>query len=255
MNIIVCLKQTPDSETKIILDDNGRVDCGNITYTMNPYDEHALEEALRIKEKQGGRVTVISVLPVKEDTSFITQALAMGADQATVICDPLLENADQFLVAKAAAALLKQMDCDLILCGKEAIDDGLAQFPAFLAEFLDMPQINVVTALEISGSEITATREVDGGTETIITTIPTMITAQRGLNEVRYPPLSRIMRAKRIKINQVTLAELEWSDADIQPLVELDKIELPPARQSGISLKGDMDEIIEQLLQAIKSYL
>lgn len=255
MNIIVCLKQTPDSETKIILDDNGRVDSSTIKYTLNPYDEHALEEALQIKEKLGGRVTVISVLPVKHDTTFITQALAMGADQATVVCDPLLENADQFLVAKAAAALLQQMDYDLILCGKEAIDDGLAQFPAFLAEFLDIPQINVVTALEISENKITATREIDGGMETIIATMPAMITAQRGLNEVRYPPLSRIMRAKRIKINQVTLAELGWSDDDIQPLVELDKIELPPARQSGIRLNGDTDEIIEQLLQAIKSYI
>ncbi|NIA19988.1 MAG: electron transfer flavoprotein subunit beta, partial [Xanthomonadaceae bacterium] len=137
MNIVVCLKQTPDSETKIVLDNNGRVDSSNITYTLNPYDEHALEEALQIKEKQGGRVTIISVLPSRPDTGFITQALAMGADQATAISDPLLENADQFLVAKAAASLLKQMDYDLVLCGKEAIDDGLAQFPAFLAEFLD----------------------------------------------------------------------------------------------------------------------
>jgi electron transfer flavoprotein beta subunit len=255
MNIIVCLKQTPDSETKIKLDDNNRVDCGNITYSMNPYDEHALEEALQIKEKLGGRVTVISVLPVKQDTTFITQSLAMGADQATVVCDPLLDNADQFLVAKAAAALLSTMDYDLILCGKEAIDDGAAQFPAFLAEFLDIPQINVVTALEISGSELTVTREIDGGTETVTSAMPVVISAQRGLNEVRYPPLSRIMRAKRIKINQVTLAELGWPD-DVQPLVELDKIELPPARQSGIRFQGDdMDVIVEQLLQAIKTYI
>ena len=253
MNIIVCLKQTPDSETKIVLDNNGRVDSTNVTYALNPYDEHALEEALQLKEKQGGRVTVISVLPVKEDTSFITQALAMGADQATVISDPLLENADQFLVAKAAASLLKQMDYDLILCGKEAIDDGLAQFPVFLAEFLDIPQINVVIDLEISDNELTATREIDGGSETLTTALPAVVTAQRGLNEVRYPPLSRIMRAKRIKINRVTLAELGWSDDDIQPLVELDKIELPPARQSGIRLRGDIDEIIEQLLRGLNS--
>ncbi|MEA3241557.1 MAG: electron transfer flavoprotein subunit beta/FixA family protein [Pseudomonadota bacterium] len=252
MNIIVCLKQTPDSETKIALDDNGSLDSGNIKYTLNPYDEHALEEALQIKEKLGGKVTVISVLPVKQDTTFITQSLAMGADQATVVSDPLLENADQLLIAKVAAALLKRMDYDLILCGKEAIDDGFAQFPAFLAEFMDIPQINVVTDLEISGDELTAIREIDGGTETVITSFPVLITAQRGLNEVRYPPLSRIMRAKRIKINQVSLAELGWSDDDIQPLVELAKIELPPVRQSGIRLRGDLDEIIEQLLQAIK---
>jgi len=254
MNIIVCLKQTPDSETRIILDDNGHVDSGAIKYTLNPYDEHALEEALQIKEKLGGKVTVISVLPLKKDTTFITQALAMGADQASVVSDPLLEHADQFLAAKAAAALLKTMDYDLIFCGKEAIDDGFAQFPAFLAEFLDVPQINVVTDLEISGSELTATREIDGGTEIIATTIPAMITAQRGLNEVRYPPLSRIMRAKRIKISQVTLADLGWF-GEIQPLVEVEKIELPPARQSGIRLRGEMDEIIEQLLGGIKNYL
>ena len=255
MNIVVCLKQTPDSETKIVLDDNGHIDGGNITFTMNPYDEHALEEALRIKEKLGGRVTVVSALPSRPNTSFITQALAMGADQAVAVCDQLLENADQFRVAEAAAALLKQIDYDLILCGKEAIDDGLAQFPAFLAEFLDIPQINVVTKLEISGDEVTATREIDGGTEVIAASLPVLVAAQRGLNEVRYPPLSRIMRAKRIKINLLKLADLGWEDKHPQPLVELVGIELPPPRQSGVRLQGELDEIVDQLVQGIKKYI
>ena len=255
MNIIVCLKQTPDSETRIVLDDHGRIDGGSITFTMNPYDEHALEEALRIKEKLGGRVAVVSVLPSRPDTGFITQALAMGADQATAVCDPRLENADQFRVAEAAAALLKQMDYDLVLCGKEAIDDGLAQFPAFLAEFLDIPQINVVTKLEISGDEVTATREIDGGTEVLAASLPVLVAAQRGLNEVRYPPLSRIMRAKRIKINLLSLSDLGWTDKDVQPLVELVDIELPPARQSGVRLQGELDDIVGQLVEGVKKYL
>jgi len=255
MNIVVCLKQTPDSETKIVLDDCGCVDDSKVTFTLNPYDEHALEEALQIKGKLGGQVTIISVLPPKPNTGFITQALAMGADQAIAVCDPLLENADQFLMAKAAAVLVAKMDYDLVLCGKEAIDDGLAQFPVFLAEFLNIPQINVVTALDISGSEVTATREIDGGMEIITVAMPVLITAQRGLNEVRYPPLSRIMRAKRIKIKMMTLADLGWSEDAEQPLVALEKIELPPARQSGIKLQGDMNEIIEQLLQGLKIHI
>ncbi|MBW1646194.1 MAG: electron transfer flavoprotein subunit beta/FixA family protein [Deltaproteobacteria bacterium] len=255
MNIVVCLKQTPDSETRIVLDDNGHIDGGNITFTMNPYDEHALEEALRIKEQLGGRVTVVSVLPPRPNTLFLTQALAMGADQAVAVCDPLLENADQFRVAEAAAALLKQMDYDLILCGKEAIDDGLAQFPAFLAEFLDIPQVNVVTRLEVADDGITATREIDGGTEVVAASLPALVTAQRGLNEVRYPPLSRIMRAKRIKIKQFSLADLGFEDKIPPPLVELVGIELPPPRQSGVRLRGDLDEIVDQLLQGIKKYL
>lgn len=256
MNIIVCLKQTPDSEAKIVLDENGHLDSSKITCIMNPYDEHALEEALQIKEKQGGKVTVVSVLPAAENTAFLTQALAMGADQATVISDPSLKNADQFLMAKAAASLLKQMDFDLILCGREAIDDGLAQFPVFLAEFLDVPQINVVVDLEISDNKLTATREIDGGTEVVAASLPALVTAQRGLNEVRYPPLSRIMRAKRIKINRVTLAELGWSGDNAEPLVEQVGIELPPVRQSGVVMRGsDINEIIERLLGGIKEYL
>jgi len=148
------------------------------------------------------------------------------------------------------------MDFDLILCGREAIDDGLAQFPVFLAEFLDVPQINVVVDLEISDNKLTATREIDGGTEVVAASLPALVTAQRGLNEVRYPPLSRIMRAKRIKINRVTLAELGWSGDNAEPLVEQVGIELPPVRQSGVVMRGsDINEIIERLLGGIKEYL
>ncbi|MEA3332938.1 MAG: electron transfer flavoprotein subunit beta/FixA family protein [Pseudomonadota bacterium] len=255
MNCIVCLKQTPDSETRIVLDDAGQVDAGSIRYTMNPYDEHALEEALRIKEKHGGKVTVLTLLPAQENTEYVTQALAMGADEAIAVCDPLLNNSDQAATAKAAAALLKTTEFDLILCGKEAIDDGFAIFPSALAELLNIGQINVITDLKIEGNNILATRDIDGGSETISAAIPALISAQKGLNEVRYPPLSRIMRAKRIKVKKLTVADLGLTAKDIQPLVEIKKIELPAPRKAGVRLQGSEEEVVCRLAETIRKLL
>lgn len=255
MNCIVCLKQTPDSETKIILNGAGQIDHTDIRYTMNPYDEHALEEALRIKEKHGGKVTVLTLLATPENTDFMTQALAMGADEAIAVCDHLLVNSDQMTMAKVATALLKNMEFDLILCGKEAIDDGFAIFPSALAEFLDIAQINVVTDLKIEENNILATREIDDGTETISAALPVLISAQRGLNEVRYPSLSRIMRAKRIKLKYFTVKELGLSAKDVKPLVEIQKIELPAPRKAGVKLQGSTEEVVCQLAEAIKKLL
>ncbi len=255
MNCIVCLKQTPDSEAKIVLDDIGQIDFTDIRYAMNPYDEHALEEALQIKEKHGGKVTVLTLLASQENTDFLTQALAMGADEAIAICDSLLGNIDQKTMAKVAASLLKKMDFDLIFCGKEAIDDGFAIFPSSLAELLDIAQINVVSNLETEENKVLATRDIDGGTEMVAALFPVLISAQKGLNEVRYPPLSRIMRAKRIKVKYFTVEDLGLSAKDIQPLVELKKIELPAPRKAGVKLQGSEEEIVFQLAAAIKKII
>ena len=255
MNCIVCLKQTPDSETKIVLDNNGHIDTTDIRYAMNPYDEYALEEALQIKEKHGGKVTVITLLAAPENTEFITQALAMGADEAVAVCDPLLHNLDQVTTAKIAAALLKTMDFDLIFCGKEAIDDGFAIFPGALAEFLDIALINVVSNLETEENAVIATKDIDGGTETISATLPVLISAQKGLNEVRYPPLSRIMRAKRIRVKYLTVKDLEISANDIQPLMQIKKIELPTPRKAGVKLQGSDEETVSQLAKIIKKLI
>jgi electron transfer flavoprotein beta subunit len=147
------------------------------------------------------------------------------------------------------------MDFDLVLCGKEAIDDGFAIFPSALAAFLDIAQINVVTDLETAENSILATREIDGGTETISAPLPALVSAQRGLNEVRYPPLSRIMRAKRIKIEYLTLKDLEIPKDDVKTLVELKNIELSAPRKAGVKLQGDGEEMICQLAETIKKLL
>ena len=252
MNCIVCLKQTPDSETRITLDNTGKVNTTDIRFSMNPYDEHALEAALQIKEKQGGKVTVITLLTAQDNTEFITQALAMGADEVIAVCDPLLAGSDQIVMAKTAAALLKTMEYDLILCGKEAIDDGFGTFPSALAEFLDIAQVNVVTDLKIEENAIIAVKEIDGGTETISAALPALVSAQKGLNEVRYPSLSRIMRAKRIKVKYLTTTDLELTADDIKPLVEISEIELPAPRKAGVRLTGDTEEIAAKLAEIIK---
>ena len=222
---------------------------------MNPYDEHALEEALRIKEKLGGKVSVLTLLPDLKNIEYITQALAMGADEAIAVRDPLLHNSDQRTIARVAAALLRTMEFDLILCGKEAIDDGFAIFPGALAGYLDIAQINVVTSLKIEENNILATRDIDGGSETISAALPVLISAQKGLNEVRYPPLSRIMRAKRMKIKNLALTDLGLSAEDIKPLVEICNIELPPPRKAGVKLKGSTEEIVDQLVEVIKKFI
>ncbi len=192
MNIAVCVKQVPDTEARIKIDEDKKsIDESEINFILNPYDEFAVEEALKLKEVNGGEVTIISLGPDKI-TSEIRKALAMGADKAIHVKSDSIP-VDPMATAKALSEVLKEGNYDVILLGKQAIDDDNAQMGPMLGELLDMPSINVITKLEVSGDSVTAERQIEGGVEKTEANLPVILTAQRGLNEPRYASSKGIM--------------------------------------------------------------
>jgi electron transfer flavoprotein beta subunit len=207
MNIAVCIKQVPSTEARITVSpQTSQVDLKAVEWVNSPYDEYALEEALRIREKFGGTVTAISLGPERARTALKT-ALATGADAALFVSDPALGNADSYVTARALAAVLGERGCpaegctrfpyDLILCGTRGVDDDMGYVAVALAEFLGLPHVSSITRLELNPDRkmARAHREIEGATEVIETTLPAVFTTQRGLNEPRYPGLRGMMLA------------------------------------------------------------
>jgi electron transfer flavoprotein beta subunit len=206
------MKRVPDTEARILINPEGTgIKDEGIKYVINPYDEYGIEQALRIRERAGGESTVTVVCAGPEEaTELIRTALAMGADDAVHICDPALAGCDPFVSAAALAAAITAQGFDIILCGKQAIDDDMGQIHSILAEMLDVPQINVVTGFELSadGKRAVLRRRIEGGDEQVETSLPAVVSCEKGLNEPRYASLPGIMKAKKKEIRRKTLADL-----------------------------------------------
>ncbi|MFI5263271.1 MAG: electron transfer flavoprotein subunit beta/FixA family protein [Candidatus Kapaibacterium sp.] len=200
MKIIVCVSHVPDTTTKINLaSDAKNIDIGGVKFILNPYDEFAVEEALRLKEKNGGEVIALSV-GSDSAKEAIRQALAMGADRGILVKG---EKNDSFNVAEMLAQAIKPLSADLILLGKQSIDfDGMEIAP-MLSELLDLPAAAVITGLSIDGTNAVAEKEVEGGKEIISLPLPCIISCQKGLNDPRYPSLPNIMKAKSKPIEEI----------------------------------------------------
>ncbi len=243
MKIIVCVKQVPDTETRIkISQDNKSIETADIHWILNPYDEFAVEEAVQLKEKHPDTtVTVISVGP-ERSTSAIRTAIAMGADEAMLIKTEE-KYFDSKAVAKALASVLKEMEFDIIFFGKQAVDDDNLQIGPRVAELLDLPCVTQVAELELEDGKAVAKREIEGGTEIYESSLPAIFTAEKGLNEPRYPALKGIMMAKRKQIEekQIPLEE---------PAVEIVKFEYPPAREGG-KIVGEGAEAVPELVRLL----
>lgn len=240
MNVIVLVKQVFNTEAKIQLDGNGQIESNGTEKIVNPYDELAIEEAIKIKEKTGGKVTVITY-GTSESTEAIRQAFAMGADEGILVLDESQDNKnDSSVVANALATVIKQQEYDLIMGGQIAIDDAAAQVCSRLAEVLELPQINVVTKLEVDGDTLTATRDIDGGWEVVECQLPAVITAQRGLNDPRYPSIKSIMKAKKMKISQYPIADLQLTK---EAAVKIHGYSLPESRAAGEVKEGTPQEL------------
>ena len=243
MELIVCLKQVPDTEAMIKVGADGKsIDEAEIKWVMNPYDEYAVEEALKIKEAQGGTVTVMAVGPAKTVEALRT-ALAMGADQAVHIDDEAaLGRRRVTLAAVALAAAVKSKECDLVLTGQRAVDDDRGQLGGLLGEMLGVPSVSVITKLDLADGALTAERPVEGGTMVIKASLPAVITAQKGLNEPRYASLPGIMKAKKKPLEALKLADLGVDPAEAGAagaLVEVVKMTPPPERAAGQVIEGD----------------
>ncbi len=251
MNVFVFVKRVPDTESKIKINHEKKsiVEEG-LNFVVNPYDEYAVEEALRIREAKGGQVTVFSV-GSEETKTILKKCLAMGADEAVLIKDDSGETYDALHTAKIIAQALtkKHPDYDLLLFGKQSVGADSAQVPSMVAALLDLPQVNVVTELVLEGNSGTAHREIEGAVEKVTFPLPAVISAQKGLNEPRYETLRGIMAAKRKDIPVITLEELELQPEEIAPQLEMVNMESPPTRQAGQIIEDEPDAAARKLVE------
>lgn len=246
MNIFVIMKRTFDTEEKISIS-GGQIQEDGAEFIINPYDEYAIEEAIRVRDDHGGEVSVITVGGEEAEKQLRT-ALAMGADKAVLInIEDDLDNSDEFTVAAILGQFLKDKEADLILAGNVAIDGGSGQVGPRVAAILDIPYVTTITKLEINGEKVTLTRDVEGDSEIIETSLPLLVTAQQGLNDPRYPSLPGIMKAKKKPLEELELDDLDLEEDDVEAKTKTIEIFLPPAKQAGRILEGDLEEQVKEL--------
>jgi len=223
VNIVACVKQVPDTEAQIkVKPDGSGIEEGGIKWVMNPYDEFGVEEALRLKEKNGGEVTIVSVGPQRAMETIRT-ALAMGADKGIHICDPAFDGADAYVTASALAAAIKAVPFDIVFCGQRAIDD-------------DSAQVGAVTKFEFTDGAVKVIRPIEGAQLLIECPLPCVVTAQKGLNEPRYASLPGIMKAKKKPVEVKDAAVLGVST---EGKAKVARFVPPPARAAGKIICGD----------------
>lgn len=255
MKIAVLVKQTFDTEARIELDSQGRIDETNIKKIMNPYDEYAVEEAVRLKETQGGEITVFS-LGDSDAEEVLRQALAMGADQAVLLTVPPPGPEDPWRRAVLLAQAIQEQAFDLILAGWTSIDDGCAQTASRIAEILDIPQITVVTQLQVSEGQALAKRDSDEAVEVIEVKLPALITVQKGINEPRYPSFKGIMQAKKKELKILDRSSIMPSESTYYaPRIEVEFLQIPEPKAQGKILQGERTEVCRQLAQALHTLI
>jgi electron transfer flavoprotein beta subunit len=243
MKILVALKQVPDTETKIKVAADGRsLDPADVKWITSPYDEYALEEAIRIKEGKGAEVTAVSV-GGDQAKDVLKNALALGADNAVLLKGD--GQGDAYAVAQMIAGYAKDKGYDLILCGNKGLGGDNAAMGPMLAELMGLAQANVIVKLELGEGTFKAEREIEGGSEIVEGALPAVITAQKGLNEPRYASLKGIMAAKK-----KTIEELDAPAAIAGAVISA--LALPPERPAGRKLEGDAAAQAQALLQALK---
>lgn len=251
MKIFVCIKQVPDTETKVKVSSDGRsLDTAAVKWIMNPYDEYAVEEAVKLKEANpGAQVHVLTLGPKKRASEVLRTALAMGADEGIVV--DAAENLDPLTTAKAIAQVLrKEGSFDLILTGKLAIDDNAACVTQMLGELLGIPHATVVSKLNYQAGSLQIERDVEGGAKELIEIKGAAILgANKGLNTPRYASLPGIMKAKK-----KVLKEIEWASLDLptEPKWKINKFSLPPEKPAAKLISGTADQQVQNLVQLLR---
>jgi electron transfer flavoprotein beta subunit len=243
MNVAVLLKQVPDTESLIEINAAaGDIKTDNLKWIVNPYDELAVEEGIRIREKQGsGKVTVLTVGPDRA-TAAVRTALAMGADEGVLISDSALGNPDPLVVAKVLAAALKAIPFDVIIAGQRAVDDDSCLVPSAVAEYLGIPLLAMVVRQEIVGGKIQCELSLQNGTAVVETDLPALLTTQRGLNQPRYASLPNIMKAKKKPLETKSLAALGLDAALFGPgtmKTRILSLAFPPRRKICKMIPGE----------------
>jgi electron transfer flavoprotein beta subunit len=242
MKILVCAKRVVDANVKIsVKADGSGVDLANLKMAINPFDEIAVEEAVRLQEAGKADETVVVSLGAKACQETLRTALAMGIDRAILVESE--EALQPLAVAKLLAEVVKREQPDLVIMGKQAIDDDNNQTGQMLAALLGWGQGTFASQVVVNDSEVEVTREIDGGLETVALPLPALVTADLRLNEPRYVKLPNIMKAKKKPLDVLTPAEL---GIDTAPRLEVLKVEEPPKRSGGIKV-ADVAELMDKL--------
>lgn len=253
MNSVVCISHVPDTESRIKIAAGGKkIDEAGLKFIVSPYDEFALEEAIRLKEAKGGDVTVVTFGPDRAQQA-LREALARGATKAVHVKGEAAD-ADSLGIAKALAAAIKSLPHDLVFLGKQGVGTDNALVGPMVAELLGYPQVNVVTHLEVGDGTLTAHREIEGAEEVIEAPLPAVVTAQKGLNEPRYASLKGIMAAKKVAIDVKSVADLGLDEADVfNKRVTVVSLELPAEKSGGRKIDGsDAQAAAREILKYIK---
>jgi electron transfer flavoprotein beta subunit len=258
LDVVVCVKHVPETaEAELKIDSTGKaVEKTGLVYDINEWDDYALEEAVRIKEKQGGTVTAITIGP-QDTESTLRKCLARGADKAIRLTDPKFENSDAYATAKILHSIIKTLHYDLILTGMQAGDDGNAAVGPILAELLNIPHATMVKKLELATGTAKVNRELEGGLEEQIEIrLPALVSVQTGINEPRYVSIMGIRKAMQKEIKILTLAETGLTENDVGTAgswITIDKLYVPPVEKQAEFLKGTPDEIATKITAILKS--
>jgi len=256
MNVLVCVKQIPDPNVPGKLDpQTKRMVREGVDAVLDPGDEHAVEAALQLVEKDGGEATIISMGPPRA-MDAIRRALAMGAHRGVLITDPGLENSDALSTARAIAAAIKGQSYELIICGTESTDGSSGAVPAQLAELLGLPLLSFARKLEVNDGKAQIDRQTDDGYDVVEAPLPAVVTVTGGINEARYPALRGIMQAKNKEVKQVGLKDLglDGKAGKAALTEEVVEIKAAEARKAGeiVEDKGDGAKRVADYLVELK---
>lgn len=257
MNIIVCVKRVPETtEVDLTVDKSGKeINKSGLVFDLNEWDSYAIEEAVSLKEKQGGTVTVIT-LGSEESNESLRKCLAMGADMAFRLTDPAFEGSDGLATAKTLAAAIGSLPYDLILAGTQAEDDGFGQVGVSLAEILGIPHASLVNRIELKEKKARVHRELEGGLEEVVEIdLPAVLTVQSGINEPRYVSIMGIRKVAKKEIKPLGVSDLPLGAGDVGLLgsdIRIDQLSIPPAGKGAEWLEGKPEEIAQKVLAILK---
>lgn len=252
MKLVVLVKRVPDTASTFEVNSAGTgVVTDRLKYIMSPYDEHAVQEAVNLKASSGGEVVVMT-LGDDGSKEILRTALAMGADSAVLISGEGIESLGLRGTAEALAAAIRAQGADLVLAGKQAVDDDASQVPERVAELLDWPHASAITRLALNDRQAEVDREVEGGHLTLELPLPAVFTTQKGINKPEYPKLPNIMKAKKKPLDTLTLPGLGLALEALENKAEVESMRLPRQERLNNLIAGDPGAQVAELVRILK---
>jgi electron transfer flavoprotein beta subunit len=257
MNIVVCVKRVPETaDADVTIDKSGKeIDKSGLVFDLNEWDNYAIEEAIGLKEKIGGTVTVLS-LGGEESNETLRKCLAMGADEALRLTDPAFNGSDAYATAKALSEAIRKIPFDLVLTGVQAEDDGYGQAGGVLAKLLGIPHASLITRIEPQDKKLKVHRELEGGLEEVVEIdLPALLTIQTGINQPRYVSIMGIRKVAKKEIKVLGTSELNLKPEEVGASgsnLQMEGLFIPPVGEGAQMLEGNMEELSLRVLDILK---